>query len=63
VVNGNDRPSQEREGQIEYLGSDGKRWRRPSGTGLSFRSFGAAVCTHTFTRISETIPAVDSTCP
>jgi hypothetical protein len=32
------------------------------GTGVSFRDFGAAVCTHTFTRISETIPPVDSTC-
>jgi hypothetical protein len=33
------------------------------GTGLSFRDFGAAICSHTFTRISEQIGAVNSTCP
>jgi|GEM_PF-3740330 len=33
------------------------------GTGLSFRDFGAAVCTHTFTRISEQIGPVESSCP
>jgi len=32
------------------------------GTGLSFRDFGAAVCTHTFTRISGDIGAVDAAC-
>jgi len=33
------------------------------GTGVGFRNFGASVCTHVFTRISQEIPAVESTCP
>jgi hypothetical protein len=33
------------------------------GTGLSIRNFGAAVCTHTFTRISGDVPMLDSSCP
>jgi hypothetical protein len=32
------------------------------GTGLSIRNFGAAVCTHTLTRISTDIPVLDSSC-
>lgn len=33
------------------------------GTGLGIRNFGAGICTHQFTRISDSIPAVTSSCP
>jgi hypothetical protein len=33
------------------------------GTGLGIRNFGASICSHTFTRISDEIPAVESVCP
>jgi hypothetical protein len=33
------------------------------GSGLGIRNFGASICSHTFTRISLDLPAVNSTCP